>query len=118
MDKKGDCIKAWNKKKIPMLLLHPQSGAHGLNLQHGGRRIVFFDIPWSLELYLQFIGRLARQGQSQVVMVHHLVAEGTLDEAVVEALREKEDAQEVLFRWLKKIRKRLNSKTLEINNSL
>lgn len=118
MDKRGDCIKAWNKGKIPMLLLHPQSGAHGLNLQHGGRRMVFFDIPWSLELYLQFIGRLARQGQRLVVIVHHLVAEGTLDEAVVGALREKRDAQEVLFKWLKKIRKRITSKSVEINSSL
>jgi len=118
MDEKGDCIKAWNKGKIPMLLLHPQSGAHGLNLQHGGRRMVFFDIPWSLELYQQFVGRLARQGQKLVVIVHHLVAEGTLDEAVVGALREKRDAQEVLFKWLKKIRKRITSKSVEINNSL
>lgn len=118
MDKRGDCIKAWNKGKIPMLLLHPQSGAHGLNLQHGGRRMVFFDIPWSLELYLQFIGRLARQGQKLVVIVHHLVAEGTLDEAVVGALREKRDAQEVLFKWLKKIRNRITSKSVEINSSL
>jgi hypothetical protein len=103
LDKKGECIKAWNKKQIPMLLIHPQSGGHGLNLQHGGRRIVFFDIPWSLELYLQLIGRLARQGQKLIVFIHHLVAEGTLDEDVVECLSDKNDAQELLFRLLKKI---------------
>ena len=92
-----------------MLLVHPQSAGHGLNLQHGGRRIVFFDIPWSLELYLQLIGRLARQGQKQVVMVHHLITAGTLDEVVVEALSTKNDAQEYLFTLLKRIRNRLNA---------
>lgn len=103
MDKQGECIKKWNKGEIPMLLIHPMSGGHGLNLQQGGRRIVFFDIPWSLELYQQLIGRLARQGQKFVVFVHHLVAEGTLDEAVVECLGEKCDAQELLFSILKKL---------------
>lgn len=109
MDKQGACIKPWNAGKIPMLLVHPQSAGHGLNLQHGGRRIVFFDIPWSLELYLQLIGRLARQGQKQVVMVHHLITAGTLDEVVVEALSTKNDAQEYLFTLLKRIRNRLNT---------
>ena len=112
MDKEGKVVKPWNAKKIPLLLAHPQSAGHGLNLQHGGRRIVFFDIPWSLELYLQFIGRLARQGQTQLVLVHHLIAEGTLDEAVVEALTEKRDAQEVLFRILKRLRRKIINKEL------
>lgn len=103
LDKKGEFVKKWNQGKIKMLLIHPQSGGHGLNLQHGGRRIVFFDIPWSLELYLQLIGRLARQGQKFIVFVHHLVAEGTLDFDVVECLTEKRDAQELLFMILKKL---------------
>lgn len=111
MDKRGECIKQWNAGKIPMLLVHPQSAGHGLNLQRGGRRVVFFDIPWSLELYQQLLGRLARQGQPFVVMVHHLIAEGTLDEAVVAALVEKRDAQEVLFVLLKRIRQRLRGIT-------
>ncbi len=103
LDKKGEFVKTWNQGKISMLLIHPQSGGHGLNLQHGGRRIVFFDIPWSLELYLQLIGRLARQGQKLIVFVHHLIAEGTLDLDVVECLTQKRDAQELLFRLLKKL---------------
>lgn len=104
MDKDGKCIKKWNQGKIPMLLMHPQSGGHGLNLQDGGHNIVFYDIPWSLELYLQFIGRLARQGQLHRVLVQLLVCRGTLDEAVVEALGTKEDAQEKMFKILKRIR--------------
>lgn len=107
MDKDGKCIKAWNSGKIPMLLVHPQGAGHGLNLQYGGRRIVLFDIPWSLELYLQLIGRLARQGQKFVVLIHHFIAEGTIDEDIVEALSEKRSEQELLFYLLKKIRRRM-----------
>lgn len=103
MDREGKCVKAWNKGKIPMLLMHPQSGGHGLNLQDGGHHIVFFDLPWSLELYLQFIGRLARQGQKHPVVVQLLTAIGTLDQTVCQSLSTKEDAQEKLFRILKRL---------------
>ena len=107
MDKEGTQVGRWNKGKIPIMLMHPQSGAHGLNLQKGGRYIYFFDIPWSLELYLQFIGRLHRQGQKDKVFICHAVAEGTLDEFVVECMGKKKDAQEGLFRILKRLRKKL-----------
>lgn len=112
MDKKGTCIKPWNAGKIEILLIHPASAGHGLNLQHGGRRIVFFDIPWSLGLYLQLIGRLARQGQKRTVFVHHLIAAGTLDEEVIKVLSEKRDAQDLLFRLLKRMRARLTRSKL------
>lgn len=107
MDKDGKCIKKWNAGKIPMLLVHPQSAGHGLNLQAGGHHLVFFDIPWSLELYLQTIGRLARQGQKHPVVVHLLTALGTLDEFVVSCLSEKSDAQEGMFRILKRLLRKL-----------
>lgn len=107
MDKAGTQVSRWNKGLIPVLLMHPQSGAHGLNLQKGGRYIYFYDIPWSLELYLQFIGRLARQGQKDKVFVCHAVAEGTLDEFVVECMMQKKDAQEGLFTLLKSLRRKL-----------
>lgn len=105
MDKAGKAVGDWNAGKIPMLLLHPQAGAHGLNLQKGGRYIYFYDIPWSLELYLQFIGRLARQGQTKIVFVLHAVAKGTLDEYVVDCMMKKKDAQEGLFALLKRFQK-------------
>lgn len=103
MDKDGRCIKSWNAKKIPMLLVHPQSAGHGLNLQHGGHHLVFFDLPWSLELYLQTIGRLARQGQKHPVIVQLLCAIGTLDVGVHKALVNKRDAQDYLLRTLKRL---------------
>lgn len=103
MDKAGKCIKQWNAGKIPMLLVHPQSAGHGLNLQFGGRMLIFFDLIYSLEYYLQTIGRLDRQGQKGSVIVQLLVAEGTRDELVAACLLEKQDAQEKLFRILKKL---------------
>lgn len=107
MDAEGKCKRAWNAGKIPILAMHPKSGGHGLNLQAGGHIIVWYDIPWSLELYQQFIGRLARQGQKHRVSVFHLVTRGTLDEAVVSALAMKDDAQEKLFKILKRMRAKL-----------
>lgn len=119
MDKEGECIEKWNKGKIPMLLAHPQSAGHGLNLQKGGHIIVFYDVPFSLELYTQFIGRLARQGQPHLVKVIHLVSEGvkrdkskeivpmtTVDIGVVEAVQAKKDGQEWMLEELLRIRKR------------
>lgn len=113
MDKAGALVTEWNNKKVPMLLVHPQSAGHGLNLQRGGRRIVFFDLPWSLELYQQVIGRLARQGQLRQVFVHHLMIENTLDETVYDALQAKEDVQESLFRALIKLHKEAQSRGLK-----
>jgi SNF2 family DNA or RNA helicase len=107
MSRKGVEIEAWNFSAIPMLLVHPQSSGHGLNLQKGGRRIVFFDIPWSLGLYLQLRGRLNRQGQVDDVFIHHIVAAGTYDELVVECLTEKKDLQDLFFRLLKKYSKKV-----------
>jgi SNF2 family DNA or RNA helicase len=87
-----------------MLLIHPQSAGHGLNLQLGpGRTLIFFDLIYSLENYLQTIGRLDRQGQKGAVIVKLLVAIGTRDELVAACLKDKKDAQEALFRILKRL---------------
>lgn len=102
MDREGKCVKKWNDGKIPMLLMHPMSGGHGLNLQHGGHHMVFFDLPWSLELYIQFIGRLARQGQKNPVIVWLLTVVGTIDYTVYDGLARKQDMQEKLIRRLRR----------------
>ena len=103
MDREGKCVKKWNAGKIPMLLMHPQSGGHGLNLQKGGHILVVFDLFYSLELFLQLVGRLARQGQKHAVRVYLLIAKGTLDEAVADAVRAKEDAQDKMFAMLRRL---------------
>lgn len=103
MDSEGKCVKAWNARKIKMLLMHPQSGGHGLNLQKGGHLLVIYDMFHSLELFLQLVGRLARQGQKHAVTVWMLTTLDTIDEAVCEALRAKEDAQDRMFAMLKRL---------------
>lgn len=96
-------IDRWNAGKIPMLLAHPASAGHGLNLQKGGRVIAWFGLPWSLELYSQFNGRLHRQGQERPVIVHHILAEGTVDDAVHATLKDKDATQSDLLEAVKRL---------------
>ena len=94
-------IKDWNDGKIKLLLAHPASVGHGLNIQAGGHIIVWFGLTWSLELYLQANARLDRQGQTKNVIVHHLITEGTVDEDVMKALEGKETGQAALLEAVK-----------------
>lgn len=94
-------VEDWNNGKIPMLLCHPASTGHGLNLQHGGHIIVWFGLTWSLELYQQANARLPRPGQTQSVVVHHIVCRGTCDEDVLAALQDKDGEQKTLLTALK-----------------
>ncbi|MED3648524.1 DEAD/DEAH box helicase [Halalkalibacterium halodurans] len=94
-------IKDWNDGKVPMLLAHPASAGHGLNLQDGGHTIVWYGLTWSLELYQQANARLDRQGQTKPVVVHHLVAKDTVDEDVMKALENKAVGQNALLQAVK-----------------
>lgn len=108
MDREAKCKDAWNAGKIKMLLVHPASAGHGLNLQKGpGHDVVWFDLCWSRELYEQANGRIARQGQARTVRVWHLVCLNTLDEFVLECLQDKHEGQERLFRYIRKARERM-----------
>jgi len=94
-------ISDWNDGKIRLLLAHPASVGHGLNIQAGGHVIVWFGLTWSLELYQQANARLDRQGQTKSVVVHHLITEGTVDEDVMKALERKETGQAALLEAVK-----------------
>ncbi|WP_416354167.1 SNF2-related protein [Agrilactobacillus fermenti] len=101
LDVKSGDVEKWNQGKIPILLVQPQSAGHGLNLQQGGHIIVWFSLTWSLEYYQQANARLDRQGQTQPVIVHHLVTEGTIDEDVMKVLSGKAKNQNELLQALK-----------------
>lgn len=117
MDKAGKCIKPWNDGKIDMLLINPGSAAHGLNMQKGpGHDIAFFDLVWSRELYEQVIGRLARQGQKQLVRVHHLLVVGSADELVYDTLVDKGEGQERLFNFIRAMQKRIAKRNAANDN--
>ena len=97
----SDDITAWNNGEIPVLFCHPAAAGHGLNLQEGGHIIVWFGLPWSLELYQQANARLHRQGQDKSVIVHHIICEGTVDEKVLSTLQKKDATQRELLDSLK-----------------
>lgn len=93
----SDDIKRWNRGEISVLLAHPASAGHGLNLQAGGNIIVWYGLNWSLELYQQANARLDRQGQTKPVIVHHLVVSGTMDEDVMKSIDGKAQCQDALM---------------------
>lgn len=97
-------IKDWNDGKVQVLLAHPASVGYGLNLQEGGHTIVWYGLTWSLELYQQANARLYRQGQDKPVIIHHLIAEGTVDEQAMNALQHKDTSQAALLAALKERR--------------
>lgn len=99
----------WNNGEVQLMLAHPASAGHGLNLQAGGNIIVWYGQTWSLELYQQFNARLYRQGQNKHVIINHLILEGTHDEDVISALRNKNLRQNALMESIKaKINRYIN----------
>jgi SNF2 family DNA or RNA helicase len=101
LDKKQETIDAWNRGEITMLFAHPASAGHGLNLQKGGALCVWFGLNWSLEYYQQFNARLHRQGQTRPVRIAHIVANGTIDQRVLQVLQNKDATQKSLLNALK-----------------
>lgn len=97
----GDALKQivddWNAGKIKVLLAHPQSAGHGLNLQFGGSTIIWYSNTYSLEHYDQFNRRLYRQGQEKPVIVHRIIARKTVDEAIIKTVDRKEGTQNQLM---------------------
>lgn len=94
-------IRDWNAGKIPLMMMHPASGGHGLNLQAGGHIIVWFGQTWSLELEQQFNARVDRQGQKRTPVIHKLVVEGSMDERVIKTQEMKEKGQNGLMEAVK-----------------
>lgn len=90
-------IAKWNRGEMQIALCHPASTGHGLNLQDGGCKIIWFSMTWSLELYQQANARLWRQGQKQTVVIHHIIAKNTIDERVMVALENKDTSQAALI---------------------
>jgi SNF2 family DNA or RNA helicase len=97
-------ISRWNAGELPVALIHPASAGHGLNLQSGGNTIIWFGLTWSLELYLQLIARLYRQGQkADTVVVQHIIAKGTIDERIMKVLQERDTNQTALIDAVKAV---------------
>lgn len=102
LDKNPKTIDDWNKGKIEMLLAHPASAGHGLNLQDGGNILVFFGLNWSLEEHEQIIERIGpvrqlQAGHDRPVFIYHIVAQDTVDDLVLERLQSKRSVQDILL---------------------
>jgi len=98
-------VEAFNEGKIPVLLAHPASAGHGLNLQGSCHHVCFYGITWDLELYDQSIARVWRQGQeNEHVFVYHIVARKTLDQVVMKTLLGKDRTQQSFLNALKEDR--------------
>ena len=96
-----NAIALWNANQIELLLVHPKSAGHGLNLQYGGHHIVFLSLPWSLELYEQTIGRLHRSGQKHDVWCYIMLTHKTIDEKIWGALHDKRALSDIALEALK-----------------
>lgn len=98
---KDGAIEAWDQGRIKIMLAHPKSAGHGLNLQHGGNHIIWYGLTWSLELWQQFNARLEREGQTKKVIIHRIIITGTVEEKIIEALDNKKSIQDALIDYLK-----------------
>lgn len=106
-------IADWNAGETPVLLAHPMSAGHGLNLQGSGHAVIWYSLTWSLEVYEQFIRRLWRQGQKNHIVVHHIMAKDTVDEAIMMAIRRKDKTQQTLLNAVRDYIKRDTIETVD-----
>jgi SNF2 family DNA or RNA helicase len=96
-------IDQWNKGKLPHVFVHPGSIGHGINLQYGGRILVYLTVYWSNDLYRQMNGRLHRMGQTKPVLIYRILAKNTVDMLIDEVLTDKEFNQQGLRKALAKL---------------
>ena len=106
IDNNPNTIRDWNAGKIELLVGHPDSCGHGLNLQYGSNRLVFFGHWWALEPYQQMIERIgpvrqAQAGLNRPVFIHHIVTRGTVDELVMASRNSKRQVQDLLMEAMK-----------------
>lgn len=101
--KSPNAVDRWNRGNIPLLIAHPASAGHGLNLQKGGSLMIWYGLTWSSEEYVQGVGRLVRQGQpSPAVAVHHILAKDTVDEVMLDVVQGRISRQDALLKILEK----------------
>lgn len=99
-------IDDWNARKLPLMLVHPGSIAHGQNIQAGGSNIVWYSLPWARDHYDQLNARLDRQGQTDPVIIHAITVRETMDDIVMSALKGKGDEQDSFLEAIKLYRRK------------
>lgn len=104
--KKIQDVRDWNAGAVRLLILHPASAGHGLNLQWGGRRMVWYTCTWNLEHYLQTVARLLRRGAEREIYIHRLIVNGTRDRAVIKRVEAKDQSQNFILTEIKNLRRK------------
>lgn len=99
-------VRAWNDGEIRLLCVHPKGSGHGLNLQFGGSRMIFFSLTWNLEHYDQVIARLLRRGALKAITIYRFIVKGTRDESVKKRLQGKQSNQDFLLNEIKELRRK------------
>lgn len=107
-DGSHDMQERWNRGEIPVLLLHPASAGHGLNLQFGGHVLIWYTVINNLEYYLQTNARLRRPGQQYPVIIHHIIADGTIDEPNLVRLQKRESDEDSMLEVIRLAVNKLN----------
>lgn len=107
LDADPKTIEDWNKGKIPLLFAHPASAGHGLNLQDGGNILVFFSHWWNLEERMQIIERIGptrqlQAGHDRAMFIYNIIADGTVDDLVIERVNSKREVQDILLDAMKR----------------
>ena len=107
LDADPKTIEDWNAGKIPLLFAHPASAGHGLNLQDGGNILVFFSHWWNLEERMQIIERIGptrqlQAGHDRAMFIYNIIADGTVDDLVIERVNSKKEVQEILLAAMKR----------------
>lgn len=97
----------WNAGKIPMLVAHPKSCGHGLNLQDGGNILAYFSDWWDFELHDQIYERIGamrqiQSGHKRPVFVYPIIARDTVDELVLLRHETKRGVQDLLIEAMRK----------------
>jgi SNF2 family DNA or RNA helicase len=108
LDKQGKAIDQWARGEISVLMLQARSAAHGIDgLQFGGRTLIWFGATSDLDLYDQMNARLRRSGQQKTVFVNRMILEGTLEESVLNRLKDKGEFQSTLLEEIRRRRAEL-----------
>ena len=98
LDSSPTVVNRWNAGLVPMLVMHPKSGGHGLNLQWGGNHVIWYSLNWSLDLWLQANARLARPGQTAgAVFAHVLTTDSVVERRVYSTICEKQTVEQRLL---------------------
>jgi SNF2 family DNA or RNA helicase len=107
-DRERDILDRWNRRKIPQLILHPDSAGEGLNLQAPCHHAIWFSLPWSRGRYDQANGRIDRRGQTEQCIIYRLLMEDSMDQQVLQKLGSKGETQQEIFALIARMREAIN----------